>query len=79
MLNAPVGEGEVEAGEGGEFADLGALGDEAAPESYIQVTPQEKEAINRVSERQTEFLEPYSTGCVFTNGECDSPKITLMD
>ncbi len=51
MLNAPVGEGEVEAGEGGEFADLGALGDEAAPGSYIQVTQQEKEAIDRVSER----------------------------
>ncbi|KAF4118357.1 RAD23 homolog A, nucleotide excision repair protein a [Onychostoma macrolepis] len=48
MLNAPVGEGEVEAGEGGEFADLGALGDEAAPGSYIQVTQQEKEAIERL-------------------------------
>uniref|UniRef100_A0A8C1CPH1 UV excision repair protein RAD23 n=1 Tax=Cyprinus carpio carpio TaxID=630221 RepID=A0A8C1CPH1_CYPCA len=45
MLNAPVGEGEVE---GGEFADLSALGDEAAPESYIQVTQQEKEAIERL-------------------------------
>ncbi len=67
MLNAPVGEGEVEAEvEAGEFADLGALGDEAAHEGYIQVTPQEKEAIDRVSERQTEFLEPYSTSCVFT-------------
>uniref|UniRef100_A0A672KUY4 UV excision repair protein RAD23 n=1 Tax=Sinocyclocheilus grahami TaxID=75366 RepID=A0A672KUY4_SINGR len=48
MLNAPVGEGEVEGGEGGEFADLGALGDEAAPGSYIQVTQQEKEAIERL-------------------------------
>ncbi|XP_026059474.1 UV excision repair protein RAD23 homolog A-like [Carassius auratus] len=48
MLNAPVGEGEVEGGEGGEFADLGALADEAAPESYIQVTQQEKEAIERL-------------------------------
>lgn len=49
MLNAPVGEGEVEAEvEAGEFADLGALGDEAAHEGYIQVTPQEKEAIDRL-------------------------------
>lgn len=48
MLNAPVGEGEVEAGEGGEFADLGVLGEEAAPGSYIQVTQQEKEAIERL-------------------------------
>ncbi|KAL0203023.1 hypothetical protein M9458_001041, partial [Cirrhinus mrigala] len=47
MMNAPVGEGEGEGGEGGEFADLGAIGDEAAPGSYIQVTQQEKEAIER--------------------------------
>ncbi|XP_051558657.1 UV excision repair protein RAD23 homolog A-like [Myxocyprinus asiaticus] len=46
MLNAPVGEGE--GGDGGEFADLGAIGDEGAPGSYIQVTPQEKEAIERL-------------------------------
>uniref|UniRef100_A0A671LBN3 UV excision repair protein RAD23 n=1 Tax=Sinocyclocheilus anshuiensis TaxID=1608454 RepID=A0A671LBN3_9TELE len=48
MLNAPVGEGEGEGGEGGEFADLGAIGDEAAPGSYIPVTQQEKEAIERL-------------------------------
>ncbi|XP_056312485.1 RAD23 homolog A, nucleotide excision repair protein a [Danio aesculapii] len=48
MLNAPVGEGEGEVGEGGEFADLGAIGDEAAPGSFIQVTQQEKEAIERL-------------------------------
>lgn len=48
MLNAPVDEGEP--GEGAEFGDLGAVGDEAAPGSYIQVTQQEKEAIERVSE-----------------------------
>lgn len=48
MLNAPVGEGEGELGEGGEFADLGAIGDEAAPGSFIQVTQQEKEAIERL-------------------------------
>lgn len=47
MLNAPVAEGE--GGEGAEFADLGAIADEAAPGSYIQVTQQEKEAIDRVS------------------------------
>lgn len=47
MLNAPVAEGE--GGEGAEFADLGAIADEAAPGSYIQVTQQEKEAIERVS------------------------------
>ncbi|KAK7165786.1 hypothetical protein R3I93_005766 [Phoxinus phoxinus] len=46
MLNAPVGEGE--GGEGAEFGDLGAIGDEATPESYIQVTQQEKEAIERL-------------------------------
>ncbi|XP_051763122.1 RAD23 homolog A, nucleotide excision repair protein a [Ctenopharyngodon idella] len=46
MLNAPVDEGE--AGEGAEFGDLGAIGDEAAPGSYIQVTQQEKEAIERL-------------------------------
>ncbi|XDV15675.1 hypothetical protein PO909_015709 [Leuciscus waleckii] len=48
MLNAPVGEGEGEGGEGAEFGDLGAIGDEATPESYIQVTQQEKEAIERL-------------------------------
>lgn len=46
MLNAPVAEGE--GGEGAEFADLGAIADEAAPGSYIQVTQQEKEAIERL-------------------------------
>ncbi|XP_077102123.1 RAD23 homolog A, nucleotide excision repair protein a [Siphateles boraxobius] len=46
MMNAPVGEGE--GGEGAEFGDLGAIGDEATPESYIQVTQQEKEAIERL-------------------------------
>ncbi|XP_051560725.1 RAD23 homolog A, nucleotide excision repair protein a [Myxocyprinus asiaticus] len=46
MLNAPVGEGE--GGESGEFADLGAVADEGAPGSYIQVTQQEKEAIERL-------------------------------
>ncbi|XP_016429901.1 UV excision repair protein RAD23 homolog A-like [Sinocyclocheilus rhinocerous] len=48
MLNAPVGEGEGEGGEGGEFADLGAIGEEAAPGSYIPITQQEKEAIERL-------------------------------
>ena len=42
MLNEP--EGPEVAGE------LGAAGEEGAPVNYIQVTPQEKEAIERVSE-----------------------------
>ncbi|XP_055060437.1 RAD23 homolog A, nucleotide excision repair protein a [Misgurnus anguillicaudatus] len=46
MLNAPVAEGEVV--EGAEFADLGAIADETAPGSYIQVTQQEKDAIERL-------------------------------
>ncbi|TRY83056.1 hypothetical protein DNTS_004467 [Danionella cerebrum] len=47
MLNAPLGEGE-EVGEGAELGDLDAIGDEAAPGSYIHVTQQEKEAIERL-------------------------------
>ncbi|XP_051982052.1 UV excision repair protein RAD23 homolog A-like [Xyrauchen texanus] len=46
MLNAPVGEGE--GGDGGEFADLSAIVDEGETGNYIQVTPQEKEAIDRL-------------------------------
>lgn len=45
MLNEPVGEG----GDAPEVGDMGAAGDEGAPVNYIQVTPQEKEAIERVS------------------------------
>ncbi|NWJ08098.1 RD23A protein, partial [Crypturellus undulatus] len=42
MLNEPLGElGELE-------GDAGAVGDEAPHMNYIQVTPQEKEAIERV-------------------------------
>ncbi|XP_071391152.1 RAD23 homolog A, nucleotide excision repair protein a [Centroberyx affinis] len=44
MLNEPVGEG----GEGPEVGELGAAGEEGAPVNYIQVTPQEKEAIERL-------------------------------
>ena len=44
MLNEPMGEG----GEGPEVGELGAVGEEGAPVNYIQVTPQEKEAIERV-------------------------------
>ncbi|KAG7459326.1 hypothetical protein MATL_G00209500 [Megalops atlanticus] len=44
MLNEPVGEG----GEELEVGELGAAEDEGAPVSYIQVTPQEKEAIERL-------------------------------
>lgn len=46
MLNEPVGEG----GDVPEVGELGAAGEEGAPVNYIQVTPQEKEAIERVSE-----------------------------
>lgn len=46
MLNEPVGEG----GDAPEVGDMGAAGEEGAPVNYIQVTPQEKEAIERVSE-----------------------------
>ncbi|KAJ8372326.1 hypothetical protein AAFF_G00290560 [Aldrovandia affinis] len=43
MLNEPAGGG----GEGPEAGELGASG-EGAPVNYIQVTPQEKEAIERL-------------------------------
>lgn len=46
MLNEPVGEG----GDAPEVGDMGAAGEEGAPVNYIQVTPQEKEAIERVSD-----------------------------
>ncbi|XP_066516995.1 RAD23 homolog A, nucleotide excision repair protein a isoform X2 [Hoplias malabaricus] len=46
MLNAPAGEGEGP--EGVEPADLGAMGDEGGNVDYIQVTAQEKEAIERL-------------------------------
>lgn len=45
MLNEPVGEG----GDPPEVGEMGAAGEEGAPVNYIQVTPQEKEAIERVS------------------------------
>lgn len=44
MLNEPVGE----AGDAPEVGELGAAGEEGAPVNYIQVTPQEKEAIERL-------------------------------
>ncbi|MEQ2236040.1 UV excision repair protein RAD23 A [Ilyodon furcidens] len=44
MLNEPVGEG----GDPPEVGEMGAAGDEGAPVNYIQVTPQEKEAIERL-------------------------------
>lgn len=44
MLNEPVGEG----GDVPEVGEMGAAGEEGAPVNYIQVTPQEKEAIERV-------------------------------
>ncbi|KAF7662548.1 hypothetical protein LDENG_00232560 [Lucifuga dentata] len=44
MLNEPVGEG----GEAPEVGEMGAAGEESAPVNYIQVTPQEKEAIERL-------------------------------
>uniref|UniRef100_A0A1A8GCG2 UV excision repair protein RAD23 n=1 Tax=Nothobranchius korthausae TaxID=1143690 RepID=A0A1A8GCG2_9TELE len=44
MLNEPVGEG----GDPPEVGELGAAGEEGAPVNYIQVTPQEKEAIERL-------------------------------
>lgn len=44
MLNEPVGEG----GEVPEVGEMGAAGEEGAPVNYIQVTPQEKEAIERL-------------------------------
>lgn len=45
MLNEPVGEG----GDPPEVGELGAAGEEGTPVNYIQVTAQEKEAIERVS------------------------------
>ncbi|MEQ2315311.1 UV excision repair protein RAD23 A [Ameca splendens] len=44
MLNEPVGEG----GDPPEVGEMGAAGEEGAPVNYIQVTPQEKEAIERL-------------------------------
>nr|XP_029131628.1 UV excision repair protein RAD23 homolog A-like [Labrus bergylta] len=44
MLNEPVGEG----GDAPEVGEMGAAGEEGAPVNYIQVTPQEKEAIERL-------------------------------
>lgn len=44
MLNEPAGE----VGDAPEVGDLGAAVEEGAPVNYIQVTPQEKEAIERV-------------------------------
>ncbi|XP_028267891.1 RAD23 homolog A, nucleotide excision repair protein a [Parambassis ranga] len=44
MLNEPVGEG----GDVPEVGEMGAAGEEGAPVNYIQVTPQEKEAIERL-------------------------------
>lgn len=42
MLNEPLGElGDLE-------GEMGAIGDESPQMNYIQVTPQEKEAIERV-------------------------------
>lgn len=49
MLNEPVGEG----GDAPEVGEMGAAGEEGAPVNYIQVTPQEKEAIERVSDELT--------------------------
>lgn len=46
MLNEPVGEG----GDAPEVGEMGAAGEEGAPVNYIQVTPQEKEAIERVGD-----------------------------
>lgn len=46
MLNEPLGElGELE-------GEVGAIGDENPQMNYIQVTPQEKEAIERVRIRE---------------------------
>ncbi|XP_037544761.1 RAD23 homolog A, nucleotide excision repair protein a [Nematolebias whitei] len=44
MLNEPLGEG----GDAPEVGEMGAAGEEGAPVNYIQVTPQEKEAIERL-------------------------------
>ncbi|XP_034395165.1 LOW QUALITY PROTEIN: UV excision repair protein RAD23 homolog A-like [Cyclopterus lumpus] len=44
MLNEPVGEG----GEAAEVGELGQPGEVGEPVNYIQVTPQEKEAIERL-------------------------------
>lgn len=69
MLNEPVGEG----GDAPEVGDMGAAGEEGAPVNYIQVTPQEKEAIERVSEPMqrvsTEPSHQQQERCRVRNGE----------
>lgn len=57
MLNEPVGEG----GEAPEVGEMGAAGDEGAPVNYIQVTPQEKEAIERVSQDDSQIRKDQQT------------------
>lgn len=56
MLNEPVGEG----GDAPEVGEMGAAGEEGAPVNYIQVTPQEKEAIERVSDEWRLKIESVS-------------------
>lgn len=56
MLNEPLGElGDLE-------GEMGAIGDESPQMNYIQVTPQEKEAIERVSGAPKGGLPPFRAG-----------------
>lgn len=65
MLNEPVGEG----GDAPEVGEMGAAGEEGAPVNYIQVTPQEKEAIERVSDERRIDIGKCVAHCTLLNSK----------
>ncbi|XP_068027339.1 LOW QUALITY PROTEIN: UV excision repair protein RAD23 homolog A [Melanerpes formicivorus] len=68
MLNEPLGElGELE-------GELGAIGDESPQMNYIQVTPQEKEAIER-GPGLTRLGVSEAEGCRWGSGPSVGPRV----